>query len=145
MFTILVRARCKSERDWQNPNDQSCKRRRKTNWVQVQLAPFLAFGARLWVPVFRVFSGEKSAFISEGMSFVNGAFMKNSGCSSCRADGSRATLRTLVITQIFSRVVKSFYSFAHPHQPVPAAPDGLPTGHSVSFARQETTQPRRGH
>jgi hypothetical protein len=44
--------------------------------------------------IVRRFWNQGLAIISEGMSFDSGAFLKNSGSSSCRADGSRATLRT---------------------------------------------------
>jgi len=51
-----------------------------------------------------------------------------------------AGLKALSLPTSFGLFVEDFYSFTHPHQFTPPAPDGLPARHSVVFAGKESSQ-----
>lgn len=52
-------------------------------------------------------------------------------------------LKRLSLPTSFSCSLEGFYSFAHPHQALPAAPDGLPARFTVLLASDKTTQTRQ--
>ena len=57
-----------------------------------------------------------------------------------RTETKARRLYTLSLPTSFSCSLESFYSFAHPHQPLPAAPDRLPTRFAIVLAADKSTQ-----
>ena len=56
---------------------------------------------------------------------------------------SRRPFKDLSLPTSFSCSFESFYSFVHPHQSLPAAPDRLPTRFAILLAADKSTQTRQ--